>query len=73
MNVRLRIYGYCYSDLGAIYAKGLFAKVEGRFRTFSRQEVQNINTFLHLPMLFVVMREWKPTSNVKRTVHRFPK
>ena len=24
MNVRLRMYKYCYSNLGAIYAKGLF-------------------------------------------------
>ena len=23
MNVRLRMYQYCYSNLGAIYAKGL--------------------------------------------------
>ena len=23
MNVRLRMYKYCYSNLGAIYAKGL--------------------------------------------------
>ena len=25
MNVRLRMYKYCYSNLGAIYAKGLLA------------------------------------------------
>ena len=24
MNVRLRMYKYCYSNLGAIYAKGLY-------------------------------------------------
>ena len=24
MNVRLGMYGYCYSNLGAIYAKSLF-------------------------------------------------
>ena len=25
MHVRLRMYKYCYSNLGAIYAKGLFS------------------------------------------------
>ena len=25
MNVRLRVYGYCHSNLGAIYAKSLYA------------------------------------------------
>ena len=27
MNVRLRMYEYCYSNLGAIYAKGLYVKI----------------------------------------------
>ena len=27
MNVKLRMYNYCYSNLGAIYAKGLLGPV----------------------------------------------
>ena len=27
MNVKLRMYDYCYSNLGAIYAKGLWRTV----------------------------------------------
>ena len=28
MNVKLRMYKYCYSNLGAIYAKGLYYKAD---------------------------------------------
>ena len=36
MNVRLRMYEYCYSNLGAIYAKGLYFKL---YSTRSRTAV----------------------------------
>ena len=29
MNVRLRMYEYCYSNLSAVYAKGPFSNVRG--------------------------------------------
>ena len=32
MNVRLRMYKYCYSNLGAIYAKGLLLAIVQYFR-----------------------------------------
>ena len=46
MNARLRMYKYCYSNEGAIYAKDLwgFAKVvvtrAGRLREWSQRELR---------------------------------
>ena len=36
MNVRLRMYKYCSSNLGAIYAKGLCPCIPGSNRPFPR-------------------------------------
>ena len=33
MNVRLRMYKYCYSNEGAIYAKGLYQTAIGTLRS----------------------------------------
>ena len=46
MNVRLRMYKYCYSNKGAIYAKGLFCE-ELAF-TMSANTTIKLESFLHI-------------------------
>ena len=43
MNARLRMYKYCYSNEGAIYAKGLcYVKKE----VFVSHEIKTLNNFV---------------------------
>ena len=46
MNARLRMYKYCYSNEGAIYAKGLYDKVTTTYYPFfAPLNKENVQTF----------------------------
>ena len=53
MNVRLRMYEYCYSNLGAIYAKGLYLG-DLRLTAKAGERLRNFFTVLVFNSLFLI-------------------